>query len=83
MRSEITMDIINEFNLYQRLMGVTTDNGAEMPNAMRRLWEMLNENNIDRVQEHWHIRCISHVINRAVTVAEVCVQDAVDKFGSS
>jgi Hermes transposase DNA-binding domain len=70
--SEIVMDIINEFNLSTLLIGITTDSGAEMPNAMRCLQELLNEQNIGSVQEHWHILCKCHVINRAVKDAEVC-----------
>jgi hypothetical protein len=46
---------------------------------MRRLQELLNEQNTGSVHEHWHIRCICHVICRAVKYAEVCVKDDVEK----
>jgi hypothetical protein len=72
----------SEFDIGDRIQGVTTDNGGEMPNAMKELSLLLNEQHPAAVRECWHIRCVCHIMNRAVKDAEACIKTKADKLSS-
>jgi hypothetical protein len=64
--SELILDILKEFHLMSRIRAITNDSRSEMAPAMKRVRDFLNNENQLYLEEDWHVRCIWHIINRAI-----------------
>lgn len=53
-----------------------------MPPAMRHVAAKLNEEFDAKLESDWHIRCVCHIINRAVKDYETIVKPVVEKIQS-
>ncbi|OAE33137.1 hypothetical protein AXG93_4773s1100 [Marchantia polymorpha subsp. ruderalis] len=65
-----------------RITAVTTNSGGEMPPAMRHVAAKLNEEFDAKLESDWHVRCVCHIINRAVKDCETIVKLVVEKIRS-
>ena len=78
--SDLLFNILTDMNLGTKILGITTDSGAEMPKAIAVLREKLNNKNPGKILKDWHVRCICHIINRSVQDAEVLIKPEADKI---
>jgi hypothetical protein len=77
--SDLIISILKEFNLHTRVRAITSDSGGEMVPAMKLVQSYLNRDlsasicyNVD-----FHMRCVCHVINRAVVDATALIKREV------
>lgn len=63
-----------------KIRAITTDNGSEMPPAMKIVMEYLNERYTLKLECDWYIRFVCHIVNRAVVDCEALVQQLVAKL---
>ncbi|BBN01618.1 hypothetical protein Mp_2g08860 [Marchantia polymorpha subsp. ruderalis] len=80
--SELLLSILKDLNLATRVRAVTTNSGGEMPPAMRHVAAKLNEEFDAKLESDWHVRCVCHIINRAVKDCETIVKLVVEKIRS-
>lgn len=80
--SELLLSILKDLNLATRVRAITTDSGGEMPPAMRHVAAKLNEEFDAKLESDWHVRCVCHIINRAVKDCEIIVKPVVEKIRS-
>ncbi|OAE27781.1 hypothetical protein AXG93_2167s1100 [Marchantia polymorpha subsp. ruderalis] len=80
--SELLLSILKDLNLATRVRAVTTDSGGEMPPAMRHVAAKLNEEFDAKLESDWHVRCVCHIINRAVEDCGTIVKPVVEKIRS-
>jgi hypothetical protein len=73
----MVLSILKEFDISTRVRAVTTDSGSEMPAAMKHIREELKSLYKLRLDEDWHVRCVCHIINRAVVDATKLIKDEV------
>ncbi|PTQ43663.1 hypothetical protein MARPO_0023s0007, partial [Marchantia polymorpha] len=64
--SDLILSVVKDFNIWSKIKAITSDSGGEMPPAMVIVIENLNDQYSPRLEDGFHIRCIYHVINRAV-----------------
>ena len=69
--ADILLRVIQRYNLTERLATVTTDNGREMPPAVRKVREVLNRVRSNPLNQEWHIRCVCHILDLAVKASIV------------
>ena len=80
--SELLLSILKDLNLATRIRATTTDSGGEMPSSMRHVAAKLNEEFNVKLESDWHVRCVCHIINRAVKDCEAIVKPVVEKIRS-
>ena len=75
--AESIFNILEEFNLGNKILAATTDNAANMIAFGQHLAEMLNNkyNNHDFM----HLRCAAHILNLAVQEGIKLISDSIDK----
>jgi hypothetical protein len=78
--SELILDVIKNHNLQTKLAAITTDSGAEMAPAMRHVKDALNRDYAIGLTSGYHIRCVCHIINRAVVDASALFKSEVEKL---
>lgn len=61
---------------------MTTDSGAEVPQATRHVAAKLNEEFDAKLESDWPVRRVCHIINRAAKVSEALVKPTVEKIRS-
>ncbi|BBN20791.1 hypothetical protein Mp_zg01480 [Marchantia polymorpha subsp. ruderalis] len=64
--SDLILSVVKDYNMWSKIKAIISDSGGEMPPAMVIVRENLNDQYSLRLEDGFHIRCICHVINRAV-----------------
>jgi len=65
----LLLRIMYDFQIQHRVTSITSDNGSEMIAAIEHVRQELNTKYNRSIPDQWHIRCICHIIHRAVTDA--------------
>ena len=78
--AEALINIINEYNLGDRTLGLTTDNAASMIVCGRIIKDEL-KNNFNNIRFS-HYRCAAHILNLAVQEGLQLIDEAVQKVRS-
>jgi hypothetical protein len=78
--SELLLTVLERYNLHTKIRSVTSDSGGEMPPAMRHVAKKLNDDFLCRLGEEWHIRCVCHIMNRAVNDCQAMFKEEVSKL---
>jgi hypothetical protein len=58
-------DVLQEYNLWQKLLAVTTDNASNMNTMFEELQNLAYENNSTFNSTDYRVRCLAHIINLA------------------
>lgn len=67
-------------NLHTKLVTITTNSGAEILSAMRSVKDSLNRLYDVGLTSDYHVRCVCHIINRAVVDASALIKCEVEKL---
>lgn len=71
--------IIHQYGIESKIVAITTDSGSEMKPAMDLVkTSITNEGHF--LHSHWHIRCVCHIINRAIQESEKAFSNQVAKI---
>lgn len=77
--SSLIFHILTTFKLLPKVQAITTDSGSEMAPAMVILRNKIEEQG-HTVRPDWHVRCICHIMNRAVKDCEDVFAPQVEKL---
>ena len=72
--------VIEDNEITQKIRAITTDSGAEMRPALKHLREYLESQYDLELEPDWHIRCVCHIINRAVIDSKKDMDVEVEKL---
>jgi hypothetical protein len=75
---DLIINVLKDYNVSSRVKAITSDSGPEMPGAMRRVRDALNAEFKLYLNEDYHVRCVCHVINRAVVNATAVIKKEVE-----
>lgn len=56
------------------------DSGSEMMVEIHHVARKLKEENVVKLEPHWHICCVCHIMNSAVTDCETIAKPVIDKI---
>ena len=65
--ARIVLDVLNEYDLCDKLFCITTDNAKNNDTMVRTLETLLEKDGVSWDSTANHIRCLTHVINLVVT----------------
>lgn len=77
---ELILNVLEKYNLINKIKSITTDNGPEMPGAIEYLRSKINSNGVTELNKDWHVRCICHIINLSVKDAIKSISSNIDKL---
>lgn len=58
-------EVFNEYDIWNQILAITTDNASNMDTLFQELEEMCQEKMIDFNKEEHRVRCMAHIINLA------------------
>lgn len=65
----LLLRIMLDFEIEHKVTAITSDNGSEMITAIEHVWQELVTKYNRYIPDQWDIRCVCHIIHRAVTDA--------------
>ena len=78
--AELLLCTIKQYKIADKVAEITTVSGSEMKGAAQIVRASINELRESKIGEHWHVRCVCHVIDRAVKSGMVQIDEMVSKL---
>lgn len=79
---ELVLKILEKWGIVKKVRAITTDSASEMAPAIELLrLGIINQSNI-HIEPSWHVRCVCHIINRAVQDALLVLKPYLVKLRS-
>jgi len=77
--ANLIMGVVNKYNISQKIISVTTDNGSEMKPALEFVRTALITHFNADIHPEWHVRCTCHIINLMVKDLTASIRDEIEK----